>query len=276
MNFIIKENDSYNKRFISPPATPKQHLELCFMKSNIMEHYNTAAMPPSPPPCSMASPPHGRRESSFDSSSTTSGNSITFSQNRRKQRNPSRSPPSTTKGTFRMPLEAFTKALNAVSNKESNAAVAIVTTSTTTISKSEATKERKRKRGNDCITPTPALEQEEQQEQQQEKVKIHNSNSTRNHAFSLSSILLPSSPPPASVPQTEQVEFVKKSGTGAAHIYDNLSADCDQAALFLNSEEWIPNLEVFNRKPTIRVSWKGKLPKINIYAIVQLFLIQFI
>lgn len=266
MNFIIKENNNYNKRFISPPVTPKQHVESCFTKSNIMEHYNTASMPPSPPPCSMASPPHRPRESSFDSSSSTSDNSITFSQNRRKQRNPSRSPPSTTKGTFRMPLNAFTKALNTVSNQKSNATTTIVTTTATTTSTSEAAKGKKRRRGNNCITPTSALEQEEQQEQQQEKVKIHDSNNTRNNAFSLSSILLPSSPPspPPSVAQTEQVEFTKKSGTGAAHIYDNLSADCDQATLFLDAEEWIPNLEVFNRKPTIRVSWKGKLPKINV------------
>ncbi|KAG2190740.1 hypothetical protein INT46_004847 [Mucor plumbeus] len=263
MSFITKENYNYNKRFISPPVTPKQHLESCFMKSNIMEHYNTVVMPPSPPPCSTSSPPCGLRESSFDSSSTTSGNSMAFSQNRRKQRTPSRSPPSTTKGTFRMPLDVFAKALNTISYQESNDTTTIETTVTIATPTSEAVKERKRKRGNGCITPTPALEQEEQQEQQQEKVKINNSNSTRNNAFSLSSILLPSSPLSSSVAPIEQVEFIKKSGTGAAHIYDNLSADCDQTALFLNSEEWIPNLEVFNRKPTIRVSWKGSPLKIK-------------
>lgn len=263
MSFIIRENNQY-KRFISPPVTPKHDTEACFVKSNVMEQYNASTLPLSPPSFPMASPLHRRRESSFDSSS--SGYSITSHQNKRKQVNPSRSPPTTTDGAFRMPLDILAKALNSVSNQQSYSApfnAPIIASSSSSLPK-----DRKRKRGSDCITPIiQALEQEDRKEEQ-EKIETHHRSSSsrkRNSAFALSTLLLPtplpsqpesssSDAPSAAEPPTE---FVKKSGTGAAHIYDNLSADCDQATLFRNSEEWIPSLEVFNRRPTIRVSWKG-------------------
>lgn len=58
--------------------------------------------------------------------------------------------------------------------------------------------------------------------------------------------------------QEEEDQLMKKAKTEAASVYDNLSAECDQATVFLNKEEWIPSLEVFNRRPTVRISWKGK------------------
>ncbi|GAN11079.1 hypothetical protein MAM1_0466c10634 [Mucor ambiguus] len=267
MSFFIRENNQY-KRFISPPVTPKQDTEACFLKSNIMEQYNASTLPLSPPSYPMTSPLHRRRESSFDSSS--SGHTIASQQNKRKQSNPSRSPPSTTDGAFRMPLDILAKALNVVPNPQSYSTPfnAPVVSSSLPLPK-----DRKRKRGNDCITPIiEALEQEADRKEQQEKIDVYHCTSRkRNSAFALSSLLLPTplpalqepsqfDAPPVAEPPTE---FSKKSGTGAAHIYENLSADCDQATLFLNSEEWIPSLEVFNRRPTIRVSWKGSPLKIK-------------
>ncbi|KAL7309686.1 hypothetical protein PS15m_010537 [Mucor circinelloides] len=267
MSFIIsRESDQY-KRIISPPVTPKHDIEACFMKSNTMEQYNAETLPLSPPSYPMTSPLHRRRESSFDSSS--SGHSIASLPNKRKQNNPIRSPPSTIDGAFRMPLDILARALNVMPNQQNHPTT---THSATTLSSpSSSTLPKKRKRGIDCITPTiQALEQKENQKEQQEKVEAHNCNRKRNSAFALSSLLLPTplpsqpeSSPSGALPAEPQVEFIKKSGTGAAHIYDNLSADCDQATLFRNSEEWIPSLEVFNRRPTIRVSWKGSPLKIK-------------
>lgn len=261
MSFIIsRESDQY-KRIISPPVTPKHDIEACFMKSNTMEQYNAETLPLSPPSYPMTSPLHRRRESSFDSSS--SGHSIASLPNKRKQNNPIRSPPSTIDGAFRMPLDILARALNVMPNQQNHPTT--THSATTLSSSSSSTLPKKRKRGIDCITPTiQALEQKENQKEQQEKVEAHNCNRKRNSAFALSSLLLPTplpsqpeSSPSGALPAEPQVEFIKKSGTGAAHIYDNLSADCDQATLFRNSEEWIPSLEVFNRRPTIRVSWKG-------------------
>lgn len=59
--------------------------------------------------------------------------------------------------------------------------------------------------------------------------------------------------------QEEEDQLMKKAKTEAASVYDGLSAECDQATVFLNKEEWIPSLEVFNRRPTVRISWKGKI-----------------
>lgn len=53
-------------------------------------------------------------------------------------------------------------------------------------------------------------------------------------------------------------QISKKAKTNAAYIYDNLSADCDPLLLFQNHQEWIPKLEVFNKRPMVRISWKGK------------------
>ncbi|KAK4513957.1 uncharacterized protein ATC70_005964 [Mucor velutinosus] len=265
MSFIIRENNQY-KRFISPPVTPKHDTEACFMKSNVVEQYNASTLPLSPPSYPMTSPLHRRRESSFDSSS--SSHSATSHQNKRKQRSPSRSPSSTTDGVFRMPLDILTKALNIVPNQQAYSATYCGPVITPQSSPS-LPKERKRKRGNDCITPIlQALEQGEDQKEQQEQIEPHHhcSSRKRNSAFALSSLLLPTplpSQPEPSQPVAPPAEFIKKSGTSAAHTYDNLSADCDQASLFRNSEEWIPSLEVFNRRPTIRVSWKGSPLKIK-------------
>lgn len=57
----------------------------------------------------------------------------------------------------------------------------------------------------------------------------------------------------------EDPQINKKAKTNAAYIFDNLSADCDQSVLFMNSEEWIPKLEVFDRRPMVRISWKGNI-----------------
>lgn len=270
MSFIIRENNQY-KRFISPPVTPKHDTEVCFMKSNVTIEYNSPTLPLSPPSYPMASPVYRRRESSFDSSS--SGHSITSHQSKRKQSNPSRSPPSTTDGAFRMPLDILAKALSIVPNQQNYSTTSNAPVTTLPL---PLPKERKRKRGNDCITPIiQALEQEENLKEQQEKTETHHySSRKRNSAFALSSLLLPTPLPSQPEPSEPDVlptaepatEFIKKSGTGAAHVYDNLSADCDQATLFLNSEEWIPSLEVFNRRPTIRVSWKGNCNIIDIIS----------
>ncbi|KAI8640621.1 hypothetical protein BD408DRAFT_419374 [Parasitella parasitica] len=248
MKFFTKRTHHYNRRFLSPPMTPTQHAESCFVKLTLMDHYNAATLPPSPPACSISSlSDTGRyrrcqRESSFDSFCSSS-HSGTLSQTKRKQANPSRSPPSTTKGTFLMPFDLLTKMLNTVPYHENNAATA-----------AKSSEQRKRKRGNDCITHVEELESEEEQE----KEKRHKNSSP----LPPSSIMPPSLQPSPNA-LTEQVEIIKKSGTSAAYTYDNLSADCDQATLFLGSEEWIPSLEAFNRKPTIRISWKGPPLKIK-------------
>lgn len=67
----------------------------------------------------------------------------------------------------------------------------------------------------------------------------------------------------------EEENLIKKAKTDAAAVYDNLTAESDQAVLFLNKEEWIPSLEVFNRKPTVRISWKGNRKRLLFCVVFQ-------
>ncbi|KAI8970123.1 hypothetical protein BDF20DRAFT_990433 [Mycotypha africana] len=55
----------------------------------------------------------------------------------------------------------------------------------------------------------------------------------------------------------------KKSKTEAASMFDNLSVDCDPTTLFVGAEEWIPSDDVFNRRPHVRIQWKGSPLKIK-------------
>lgn len=59
--------------------------------------------------------------------------------------------------------------------------------------------------------------------------------------------------------EDEQEQIITKAKTSAAYVYDSLRADVDQSAVFLNSEEWIPKVDVFDRRPMVRISWKGIL-----------------
>lgn len=70
--------------------------------------------------------------------------------------------------------------------------------------------------------------------------------------------------------QEEEDQLMKKAKTEAASVYDSLSAECDQATVFLNKEEWIPSLEVFNRRPTVRISWKGKISIIIYFFVIEI------
>ncbi|KAI8371858.1 hypothetical protein BD560DRAFT_105797 [Blakeslea trispora] len=58
-------------------------------------------------------------------------------------------------------------------------------------------------------------------------------------------------------------ELIVKKHTEAALVYDRLSADMSIATIFKGAEEWIPSYESFNRKPSVRVQWKGYPLKIK-------------
>lgn len=58
-----------------------------------------------------------------------------------------------------------------------------------------------------------------------------------------------------SAPKDE--ETIKKSQSDAAAIYDSLTAESDPEELFKDAKEWIPSYDVFNRRPLVRISWKG-------------------
>lgn len=51
----------------------------------------------------------------------------------------------------------------------------------------------------------------------------------------------------------------KKAKTTAAIVYDTLDIDIPDQVVFSDKTEWIPKPEVFNRKPGVRVYWKGKI-----------------
>ncbi|KAI7864757.1 Homeodomain-like protein [Spinellus fusiger] len=53
----------------------------------------------------------------------------------------------------------------------------------------------------------------------------------------------------------------KKSKTDAAIVYDQVDINADEAGIY--DIEWIPHMEVFNRKSHIRVTWKGSPSNIS-------------
>lgn len=55
----------------------------------------------------------------------------------------------------------------------------------------------------------------------------------------------------------EDVMVIKKSQTNAAALYDSLTAASDPEELLKDAKEWMPSYEVFNRRPVVRISWKG-------------------
>ncbi|KAI8988695.1 hypothetical protein BDB01DRAFT_848826 [Pilobolus umbonatus] len=55
----------------------------------------------------------------------------------------------------------------------------------------------------------------------------------------------------------------KKAKTDAAVLYDNIDADSNFMELLGNKDEWMPNYDVFNRKPNIRIIWKASPLKIQ-------------
>ncbi|KAI8071099.1 uncharacterized protein B0P05DRAFT_474045 [Gilbertella persicaria] len=61
----------------------------------------------------------------------------------------------------------------------------------------------------------------------------------------------------------EKEDYIIKRSTEAALIYDELAADFDVAAAFKGAEEWIPTFDSFNRKPSVRVQWRGHPLKIK-------------
>ncbi|KAI8332156.1 hypothetical protein EDC96DRAFT_611899 [Choanephora cucurbitarum] len=61
----------------------------------------------------------------------------------------------------------------------------------------------------------------------------------------------------------EKEDLIAKRSTEAALLYDRLNAEMDINVVFRGAEEWIPSYEPLNRKPTVRVQWKGHPLKIK-------------
>ncbi|OBZ89449.1 hypothetical protein A0J61_02510 [Choanephora cucurbitarum] len=61
----------------------------------------------------------------------------------------------------------------------------------------------------------------------------------------------------------EKEDFIAKKSTEAALLYDRLSAEMDINVVFKGAEEWIPSYEPLDRKPAVRVQWKGHPLKIK-------------
>lgn len=235
-------------QFLSPPVTPKLQMD-------------------------------SFHEDGWDSSSTTSSaSSITcispLSSNclRRKQK-PTQSLPRSTKGTFCMPT--FVPTLSSPSTTT-------ITTQWILPSNQEHLPQKKRKHQQtspDCkLTPikkipTVMIDNISDTERSQlgdipaasTQLQIEPGNALTTEYVQTEEPNLETPHPPQSNssqhPQQqseEDTQTIKKAKTSAAYIFDNLSADMDQSAIFLNKEEWIPKLEVFDRRPSVRISWKGK------------------
>jgi hypothetical protein len=288
----FKRNQYMNNpnKYLSPPISPKQYFELSFQnqrttRKDIQEDWiSVESLPPSPPSTSYVIKTTGQtleQEQQHVMAAFKSSSSISASA-RRKQKKPNPSLPSSTAGVFQMPFvsnNSLTRdhrtSIAFISPEEPSSTLPQFPNDTEVITK------KKRKHRNDCATDNSTI--------CLASIKKQHSNSrSKINYMSIHAILdkeqleKTDKEPLETQPPKERTEISndatatsadedggvsKKAKTDAALVYDNLSADSDQATLFRNSEEWIPSLEVFNRKPTVRISWKGKCLIINYYRL---------
>lgn len=230
---------SNKMQFLSPPVTPKQIFETSFHTENRQteEEYwdSTSTEASSSPSSSYYSP------TLTDHKTTTKSTPVMFTSivlsSKRKQ-TPVRSLPVSTKGTFCMPIfinmpakKKAKKNVNVHTSQQKHPLVSLPST--------------------DGSSPLPIIIKPVAPNQDMEE----NGNFTQ--------------AVDQQQPQKEDICANKKAKTSEAYIYDNLSADWDQATVFLNNEHWIPNVEVFNRRPMVRISWKGIPLKNPIITIIM-------
>jgi hypothetical protein len=260
-------------KYLSPPVSPKQHFELSFRSRPMNqataskdEHEDWISVESLPlSPTSSSSYSTQIFEHTVEQQQLVKTSFIVASS-RRKQKKPNPSLPTSTAGAFQMPFvshDAYPKdyrtSISFISPPESSCP-----------NHTDVTRKKKRRHRNDCATISNTMCLASIKKEQK------SSQSSRD-CMSIHAILdqeLVDTNPLATQPLNESLNeavisadedgaISKKAKTDAALIYDNLSADSDQATLFRNSEEWIPSLEVFNRKPTVRISWKGMFDHIN-------------
>jgi hypothetical protein len=240
MNSTLTTKNHHQNEFISPPVTPKSQLESQFLKLNATE------------------------EDGWDSSSTTSSNSTTSSMSMmykkkapRKQQRPFQSLPKSTKGTFFMPT--FVTEVPQLITPPQHHQRPLITTLNKSITHNPLIPSLKRKHSiaHHCTTttpyvivttPTPAVIPEETIN---EKAMV---------TTTIDQVKLPEEP------LQEEAQTIKKAKTSAAYVYDSVTAETDQSELFMNNEEWIPKLEVFDRRPTVRIQWKGNCITLPCYS----------
>lgn len=226
----------HQHEFISPPVTPKLQLESTFSARLNSE------------------------EDGWDTSSTNSSTSslhmpIMYTRKNRRKQKPMQSLPKSTQGAFFMPTFVTEEVPQLISSSLSTkrkhveddettvtTVIALPTTTKTIVSLATAPA---------VATPTTneVLNHSKEDEMMVKSDKEH--------------VVIAADQPiklSEEVPlqQEEEAQIIKKSKTTAAYVYDHLTAESDQAILFMNSEEWIPKLSVFDRRPTVRISWKGK------------------
>lgn len=241
VNSTKLDHFSNKTQFLSPPVTPKQIVESSFHTNRQTEEYcwdSTSTEASSSPSSSSLYYSPNISDNCIQMRKKSAGSiNIMFTAippYRRKQR-PIQSLPTSTKGTFRMPTFVDT-----VSNKKLR----------------KRAKHDKTERNsllclatNDCKIEDPTSPLPIVGSVAPDQIEDHSDNNA----------------------EDEQEQIIKKAKRNAAFVYDNLSADWDQSAVFINSEEWIPKLDVFDRRPMVRISWKGKefivvmMMMINIY-----------
>lgn len=249
--------------FISPPVTPKLQMD-------------------------------SFHEDGWDTSSTTSSTSSIacispLSSNclRRKQK-PMQSLPRSTKGTFCMPTFVPT-------SSSSSPIPTTIPTQWIQSSNQEHLPQKKRKHqqtsqsngviqckltptqripsntsimtNNTLVSSTKRTQPDELPAASAQPKIAHGDVLTTDYIQSTEPIVETNDPPQSNSSQQQQSEedtqTIKKAKTSAAYIYDNLSADMDQSVVFKDCEEWIPKLDVLDRRPHVRISWKGSPLKIR-------------
>lgn len=234
MNFTSTKSH-HQHEFISPPATPKLQLESTFSARLNSE------------------------EDGWDTSSTNSSTSslhmpIMYTRKNKRKQKPMQSLPKSTQGAFFMPTFVTEEAPQLISSSLSTKRKHVEDDETTvaTITTLPTTKKSTVSLATVPAVATPIINEVSHHSKEDEMAK-----SDKEHVVIAAdqSIKLNEEVP---LQQEEEVQIIKKSKTTAAYVYDHLTAESDQTILFMNSEEWIPKLSVFDRRPTVRISWKGK------------------
>ncbi|KAG2206865.1 hypothetical protein INT47_007622 [Mucor saturninus] len=232
MPFSKVHEVSNRMQFLSPPVTPKQIFETSFHTTgrHIEEEYwDSTSTEASSSPSSSSYYLPTLTDPKARTKNTVMFTSIVLSSKRKQT--PVRSLPASTEGTFLMPT-FITSPAKKKTKKHVN------------INTSQQKHPTPPLPSKDGPSPLPTIIKSVAPNQKVED-----------------SVIL--APEVLNDQQKDEVCINKKAKTSEAYIYDTLSADWDQAAVFLNNEHWIPNVDVFNRRPMVRISWKGSPLKIR-------------
>lgn len=277
------------KKYLSPPISPKQSLDYSL-------HYNSSSsmndptarkdiqnnwiplesLPLSPPSTSYAvrTPEETLEQQQRHARPVLKSSPVIIASNRRKQKKPNPSLPSSTLGAFQMPFVShnclksnYPTSISLIPSQGPPSTLSSFSNQTSAAIATEI------KRRNDCGTARrkiclASMNKKQSKRSIDYRMSIHailsddlpNKRIKTNGEYqsttqSFNEYIKHSY---ASVTSSSEEDAIhKKAKTDAALMYDNLSADSDEATLFRDAEEWIPNLKVFDGRPNVRISWKG-------------------